>query len=103
MIYIATEFGRDKTRAANVREFPTGHNPNNAAVIISPLANGGKVLGGIDTESLHTFGFDGETGAPTPGKTNTHREIYSGILHSLGVDTKGSGLPDMRAMRRNNA
>jgi hypothetical protein len=28
------------------------------------------------------------------------RQIYAGILHALGVPTEGSGLPDMRAMRR---
>jgi hypothetical protein len=27
-------------------------------------------------------------------------EIYAGIAHALGVDTTGSSLPDMRAMRR---
>ena len=100
MIYIATEFGRDKKRKANTREFPTGHDTNNGVVIISPLANGNKVLGGVDPKTLRTYGFNPDTGEPELGREMTEREIYSGILHALDVDTKGSGLPDMKAMRK---
>jgi len=100
MIYIATDFGRDKTRKENLREFPSGHDVNNGTVIISPMVNGGKVLGGVDNKTLKTYGFDPETGAPETGREMTEKEIYAGILHALDVDTSGSGLPSMRAMRR---
>jgi hypothetical protein len=48
-----------------------------------------------------TYGFDPETGRPDPGRNMVEKEVYSGIAHALGIDTAGSGLPDMRAMRRN--
>jgi hypothetical protein len=58
------------------------------------------VLGGVDSETLLTYGFDPETGAPQSGRHMTEPETYAGIAHALGIDTSGSGLPDMRAMRR---
>jgi len=100
MIYIATDFGRDKKRPENAREFPTGHDTNNGVVIISPRANGGRVLGGVDSKTLNTYGFDPETGDPTPGREMQEREIYAGILQALDVDTSSSGLPRIRAMGR---
>jgi hypothetical protein len=30
----------------------------------------------------------------------TEAELFAGIVQSLGVSTAGTGLPDMRAMRR---
>ncbi|MCX6131604.1 MAG: hypothetical protein NTX25_21405 [Proteobacteria bacterium] len=100
MIYIATEFGRDKKRLDGQREFPTGHDTNNGVVIISPRVNGGRVLGGVDLKTLRTYGFNPETGDPTPGREMSEREIYAGILQALDVDCTGSGLPNMPAMRR---
>lgn len=100
MIYFATEFGRSRTRPANAMTFGTGHELNNGSLIISPLANGGRVLGGVNPDTLMTYGFDPETGRPDPGRTMVEKEVYSGIVHALGIDTAGSGLPDMRAMRR---
>jgi hypothetical protein len=81
--------------------FGTGHELNNGSLIISPLANGGRVLGGVNPDTLMTYGFDPETGRPDPGRNMVEKEVYSGIAHALGIDTTGSGLPDMRAMRRN--
>lgn len=100
MIYIATEFGRTRRRPEGAMSFGSGHDLNNGSLIISPLANGGKVLGGVDPETILTYGFDPETGRPEPGRTMAESEIYSGIAHALGIEMAGSGLPDVRAMRR---
>lgn len=100
MIYVASDFGRSKTRPAGAEEFGTGHHLNNGVVVLSPRANGGKVLGGVDTGTGLTYGFDPATGAPDTGRQMEEKEIYAGLLHTLGVDTSGSGLPDMAAMRR---
>lgn len=100
MIYIATEFGRDKDREEGDAKFTSGHHQNNGAVIISPMANGGQILGGIDRDSLLTYGFDPITGEPNPKVTMSDKHIYAGILQSLSVDTSGSGLPAVPAMSR---
>jgi hypothetical protein len=100
LIYIATEFGRDKDRESGAAEFTTGHHQNNGSVIISPLANGGRVLGGIDRDTLMTYGFDPLTGEPAPNTTMKDAHIYSGILQSMGVDTAGANLPAVPAMAR---
>lgn len=98
LIYIATEFGRDKNRPANESDFTTGHHTNNAMVVISPLVNGGRVLGGINTSDLLTYGFDPETGEPEKGRNMEYKHVYAGILQAMGVDTSGSNLPVMKAM-----
>jgi hypothetical protein len=98
LIYIATEFGRDKNRPANESDFTSGHHTNNAMVVISPLVNGGRILGGIDRNTLLTYGFDPETGEPEKGRNMEYKHIYAGILQSMGVDTSGSYLPNMKAM-----
>lgn len=100
MIYVATEFGRTRRRPSGAMTFGSGHDLNNGSLIISPFVNGGRVLGGVDPDTLLTYGFDPETGRPEPGRNMTEPEIYSGIAHALGIDTPGAGLPDMRAMRR---
>ena len=100
MIYFASEFGRTKKRPENAESFGTGHDLNNGSLLISPFVNGGKVLGGVDRETLLTYGFNPQTGAPEPGRHMAEREVYSGIAQALGVDMSGSGLPDVRAMRR---
>lgn len=100
LIYIATDFGRTKTRPAGAQEFGTSHDLNNGVVVISPRANGGRVLGGVDPRTAMTYGFDPTSGEPDRGRTMSEKEIYAGVLHALGVDTSGSGLPDMRAMRK---
>ena len=100
MIYFATEFGRTRRRPNNAMTFGSGHELNNGSLIVSPLANGGRVLGGVNTADMLTFGFDPQSGKPEPGRHMTEPEMYAGIAHALGVDTTGSNLPDMRAMRR---
>lgn len=101
MIYMATDFGRDKKRPDGADEWGTGHDLDNGVLVVSPLANGGRILGEVDPDTGRTYGFDPQTGEPVRGSHMEERQIYAGILHAMGVDTSGSGLPDMRAMRRN--
>jgi uncharacterized protein (DUF1501 family) len=51
MIYVANDFGRSKQRPQGAEQFGTGHDLNDGALIISPLANGGRLLGGIDPDT----------------------------------------------------
>jgi uncharacterized protein (DUF1501 family) len=101
MIYVANDFGRSKNRPQGAEQFGTGHDLNDGALIISPLANGGRLLGGIDPDTGITYGFDPLTGAPDRGRQMTEAEIYAGMAQSLGVSLDGVTLPDLRAMRRN--
>ena len=100
MLYVANDFGRSKQRPAGAEQFGTGHDLNDGALIISPLANGGRLLGGIDPDTGITYGFDPATGAPDHGRQMTEAEIYAGMAQALGVSLDGVTLPDMRAMRR---
>jgi uncharacterized protein (DUF1501 family) len=100
MIYVANDFGRSKQRPAGAEQFGTGHDLNDGALIISPLANGGRVLGGIDADTGITYGFDPATSVPDLGRQMTEAEIYAGTAQALGVSLDGVTLPDMRAMRR---
>jgi hypothetical protein len=100
MIYVASDFGREKKRPSMASDWGTGHHINNGIQVFSPLVPGDTLLGGVDGDTGLTYGFDPQTGAPQPGRTMTEPEIFSGLLGALGVDTSGSGLPDMPAMRR---
>jgi hypothetical protein len=100
MIYVATEFGRDKVRPSGAPEWGSGHDLNNGVMVFSPLVPGDTLLGGIDPDTGMTYGFDPISGAPEPGRTTTEPEIFAGLLGALGIDTSGSGLPDVPAMRR---
>jgi hypothetical protein len=101
LIYFATDFGRSKKRPASADDFGTAHDLNNGFAIVSPFVNGNKVLGGVDPTTALTYGFDPEdpNGVPTPGTWMAEKQIYAGILHAMEVDTTGSSLPSMRAMR----
>lgn len=100
MIYIATEFGRTKQRPSNADTFGSSHDLNNGFLVFSPLANGNRMLGGVDPNTGLTYGFDPTSGVADVGRTMEEREIHAGLLHALGVDTSGSGLPDMPIMRK---
>src|SRR6218665_1502243 len=101
LIYMATEFGRTRTRLEGATQFGTGHDLNNGFMILSPMVRGNTVLGGIDPSTTLSHGFDPRTGTPEPGKmTSNEADIFSGILHAMGVDTAGSGLPDASAFVR---
>ena len=101
LIYIDTDFGRTKRRVNGADQFGTSHDLNNGYVIISPMVRGNTVLGGVDPNTGLTYGFDPLTGAPDVNRTMSEGEIYSGILQVLDVQTTGSGLPAMPAMRKN--
>jgi hypothetical protein len=100
MIYVANDFGRSKQRPSGAEQFGTGHDLNDGALIISPLANGGRLLGGIDADTGVTYGFDPATGDPDRDRQMTEAEIYAGMAQALGVSLDGVTSPDMRAMRR---
>ena len=100
MIYFATDFGRDRRRSGGNDGFGSGHHLNNGTVVVSPMVKGNSVLGGVDPDTGLTYGYDIATGAPDQGANMAERHIYAGILQSMGVDTAGSGLPDMRSWRK---
>ncbi|MDP2344047.1 MAG: hypothetical protein Q8O67_24030 [Deltaproteobacteria bacterium] len=99
LVYIATDFGRDKTRPADSFEFGSGHHLNNGNILVSPLLNGNRVYGGVDVNTLLTFGFDPITGAPAPGTLMREGEVYSAVAHALGIDFDGR--VDMPCMVKN--
>lgn len=100
MIYFASDFGRDKTRPTDASAFTSGHHLNNASVIISPMAKGNSILGGVDAKSGLTYGFNPTSGTPDKGRKTQERELFAGIVQTMGVDTKGSELPDMKSFRK---
>lgn len=100
VIYVASDFGREKQRPLGASEWGTGHHLNNGVMVYSPRVPGNTLLGGVDPDTGLTFGFDPATGKPQPGRTMTEAEVFSGLLGALNIDTHGSGLPDVPAMRR---
>ncbi len=100
MMVIATDFGRDKRRPANAPEFGTAHHLNNGLLVLSPLVNGNRLLGGVDPDTGLTYGFDPLTGAPDRGRHMSEKEIFSGLVQVLGAQTDGAGLPPMPIMAR---
>ncbi len=100
LIYVASDFGREKHRPANATDWGTGHSLNNGVHIFSPLVPGNTLLGGVDPNNGMTYGFDPVTGAPDTGRQMAEAEIFSGILEALGIDKTGSGLPAMPSMTR---
>jgi hypothetical protein len=89
LVYIATDFGREKTRPANAASFGTGHHLNNGVVMISPLLRGGRVYGGVDPTTLLTYGFDPSSGEPRPGTVMREADIYAVIAGAMGVNYPG--------------
>ena len=84
MIYIATEFGRDKIATGG-----SGHHLNNGNIMISPMLNGNRVFGGIDAATGLTFGFDPNTGEPDPTSKMNEKDVYSAVAHGLGIAFDG--------------
>lgn len=86
LVYIATEFGRDKVRPKDAASWGTSHHLNNGSVLISPLLKGNKVYGGVDPKTGITYGFDPATGAPDKNVTYTESDVYSVIAQALQLD-----------------
>jgi hypothetical protein len=84
LIYIATEFGREKHRGGG-----TGHHLNNGAVLISPMIRGGRVYGGVDPRTLLTYGMNRSSGEPDPTSLLREGDLYSAIAHVMGVEFPG--------------
>jgi hypothetical protein len=97
MIYFATEFGRSKTRDG-LGDYGSMHHLNNGNLVVSPLANGNRVLGNVDPDTGLTFGFDTVSGVADDGREMTEKEIFAGLVQALGIDTAGSDLPDVPIM-----
>jgi hypothetical protein len=87
LIYVATEFGRDKTRPFLSDAWGTGHDLNNGSVLISPLLKGNAVYGGVDVNTCHTYGCDPVTGQPTAGKHFDESDVYGIIAHALDLES----------------
>lgn len=84
VIYIATEFGRDK-----VKENGSGHHLNNGNIMISPLLQGNKIFGGIDPATALTYGFDPVTGEPDKNRNMKEKDCYGVLAQTLGLDFRG--------------
>ena len=98
LIYVATDFGREKIRPGNASSWSTGHHLNNGALLVSPLLKGNAVYGGVDPNTLLTYGFDRATGAPDPGVIMREGDVYSAVASALGIEF--AGRRDMSAMVR---
>ena len=100
MIYVASDFGREKHRPAGASDWGTSHSLNNGVMVFSPLTPGDTLLGGVDPDTGFTHGFDPQTGAPDVGREMAEAEIFSGLLGALDIDTTDSGLPSVPALKR---
>lgn len=89
LVYVATDFGRDKTRPAAAESWATGHSLNNGTVLVSPLVQGNRVFGGIDPKTCETYGFDGTTGEADPSMSCNEGHIFSAIAHALDIEFPG--------------
>lgn len=98
LVYVATDFGRTKTRPAGSLSFSTGHDFSNGNVLLSPLLNGNRVYGGVDPTTCRTYGFDRATGAPDTGSVMREGDVYSAIAHALDIEL--AGRTDMSALIR---
>lgn len=85
LVYIATEFGRDKARPGGAESWGSGHDLNNGSVLISPLLKGNAVYGGVSPRTGQTYGFDPQTGRPDPNRKMSERDVYGIIAHALDI------------------
>lgn len=85
LVYVATEFGRDKKRPFGAEAWGSGHDLNNGSLLISPMIKGNAVYGGVDPKTARTYGFDPMTGKPDPQRTMTESDVYGIIAQTFGV------------------
>jgi hypothetical protein len=89
LIYVATEFGRDKIRPSEAASWGTSHHLNNGSLLISPLLKGNAVYGGVDPKTGLTYGFDPSSGEPDTKRVLFERDVYSVIAHALDIEFPG--------------
>jgi uncharacterized protein (DUF1501 family) len=98
LIYVATDFGRTKTRPSGAGQWGSGHDLNNGSLIVSPLVRGNRVYGGVDPKTCLSYGFDPQTGAPDRGRVLEEGAVYGAIAHAL--DIRYAGRADCPALLR---
>jgi uncharacterized protein (DUF1501 family) len=91
LIYVATEFGRDKARPFLSGGWATGHDLNSGSVIVSVLVRGNAVYGGLNPTTCNTFGFGPATGQKKPDSQVTERDVYGIIAHAFDLDSPATG------------
>lgn len=89
VVYVATEFGRSKSRPSGSTAWSTAHDLNNGSLIISPLIKGNSVYGGVDPKTALTYGFDPMTGKPDPATKFAEGDVYSLLAHALDISFAG--------------
>jgi hypothetical protein len=89
LIYVASEFGRSKSRPSGSTGWSTAHDLNNGSLIISPLIRGNRVYGGVDPKTGRTYGFDPATGQPDPASKFFEGDVYSLLAHALDIPFAG--------------
>lgn len=89
LIYVATDFGRTKTRPSGATTFGTGHDLGNGNLFLSPMLKGNRVWGGVDPDTVQPYGFDLKTGAPDPSTVMREGHLYSLVAHAMGIEFDG--------------
>jgi hypothetical protein len=89
LIYVATDFGRTKTRPNGAVQFGTGHDLGNGNLFISPMLKGNSVFGGVAPDTVQPYGFDLATGAPNPSVVMREGHLYSLVAQVMGIEFEG--------------
>lgn len=90
LIYVATDFGRTKTRpAGSLGGFGTGHDLSNGNLFISPMLKGNRVYGGFHPDTMTTYGFDPSSGDPDQNTVMREGHLYSLVAEVMGIDFDG--------------
>jgi len=94
IIYVATDFGRDKERPVveQTALFGTGHHLNNAAIIISPMLQGNQVLGGLNPQTGETYGLNSNGDPDISVAPPDEQSVYALLAQLLKLEAT-QGLP----------